>query len=419
MQTKTKIAIIGGGAAGFFCAVTLAEKARSAGTSVEITIYEKSSNFLTKVRISGGGRCNVTHACWDIKTLCEAYPRGHKELLGVFTRFSPKDMVQWLFEHGVGTKTEADGRMFPASNTSETIVECLLQLAQKLNVRLVNKKEVIAIQASMQDAKPQFTVQFADEATDTVDFVVMASGGVKAGTGISVIKTTDHTVLNPVPSLFTFNIKDKRIEGLQGISVPKARVTVREHSLEQTGPVLITHWGLSGPAILKLSAWGAPILAQCHYHFTVSVDWIPRLKVTDLIEVYRDLKKTHGTKKVCRHNGTFFLPERLWEQLCIAAQISEELTWGQLSKPMFESLIAQLKDCNFSVEGKSTNKEEFVTCGGIALNEIHFKTMESKRCSGLYCIGELLNIDGITGGYNFQACWTTAWIAAEAICKQL
>jgi predicted Rossmann fold flavoprotein len=417
---KPSIAVIGGGASGIFFAVACGERLRA---QASLSVYEKSAQWLSKVKVSGGGRCNVTHACFDPKQLCTYYPRGSKELLGAFQIFQPTDTIEWFAQKKVRLKTEPDGRMFPISNTSQTILDCLLMSAQDLGINLIIRKNVSQIIPLISDAShsnhPLFQIHFSDGETVTCNYIVLANGGPRANENASLPESLGHTLAPPVPSLFTFKIEDSRLHDLQGISIPSAKAYAPAFDLESKGPLLITHWGLSGPCILKLSAWGARAFASCNYEFDLWIDWLPE-HTADVLQIrYQELKSTAGRKTIWSAYNHFQLPERLWVRLCEAAGINSELLWSYCTKPLLQSLVNQLKQACFQVKGKSLNKEEFVTCGGVSLKEIHFKTFESKKCPGLYCIGEALDIDGLTGGFNFQSCWTTAWIAANAIAKKI
>lgn len=396
-----KIVVIGGGAAGFFGAITCART--HPGHSV--ILIEKMRQVLAKVRISGGGRCNVTHSCFDPAELVRAYPRGGKALLGPFHRFQPRDTIQWFKECGVELKTEADGRMFPVSNRSETIIQCLMQEAEKAGVILMRETEVLGIE-------PGFTVQLKDQESLHADALLLATGSSKKG--YEWAQHLGHTIIPPVPSLFTFNIKDERIEELSGVSVPHVKLQIEGTDLKQEGPLLITHWGMSGPAILKLSAWGARILHDLNYEATLRVNWVPEHKPDEVRADLQEMRSSRGKKTVWTEI-LYGLPKNLWKKLVAAAGIKEERLFAQLSNQELQGLAVQLTDGRFAILGKSTNKDEFVTCGGVALNEVNFQTMESKICPGLYFAGEILDVEGITGGFNFQNAWTTSWIAGTSI----
>ncbi|MFK7749033.1 MAG: NAD(P)/FAD-dependent oxidoreductase [Kordia sp.] len=396
------VLIIGGGAAGFFTAINIAKKY----PEKSVVILERGKEFLTKVRISGGGRCNVTHACFDPKELVNYYPRGEKELLGPFHQFCCGDTMGWFEERGVALKIEDDGRIFPVTNSSQTIIDCFLSEAEKYKVDFrVNHavRNVSKINDAWQVETSQGTLQ---------------AGKVVFTTGSNpkmwkLLETLGHSIIPAVPSLFTFNIKDPRIKDLLGIATP-ASVKVVGTKLESSGPLLITHWGMSGPGILKLSAWGARILADKHYNFQIEVNWLNDVDKEDCLANIKDFK-IELAKKTVQKNNPFHLPKRLWQRIIQAAGIQEQTRWADLNKQQTEQLANQLTTAIFNVNGKSTFKEEFVTAGGIDLKEVNFKTFESKKQKNLYFAGEILNIDAITGGFNFQNAWTGSYIISERI----
>ncbi|MFL5763786.1 MAG: NAD(P)/FAD-dependent oxidoreductase [Bacteroidia bacterium] len=400
------VIVIGGGAAGFFSAVNIAEMY----PECKVTLLEKSGKLLSKVRVSGGGRCNVTHACFDNRQLVKNYPRGEKELLNVFSRFSTTDTIEWFEKRGVKLKTEEDGRMFPVTDSSETIVRCLLQEAEKNNVKILQN---VSIEKIIKD-NHEFTLRAAGGGTFTCDRLVIATGGNPKEDAYRWLSELGHTVIKPVPSLFTFNIADKTLTALMGVSVPEAKVKIAGTGLETQGPLLITHWGLSGPAVLKTSAWGAKQLNDKNYEFTVLVSWLPKFNEEKLKIEFENERMENGAKMVIP-NCPFELPKRLWEYLCLKAGISSAARWADLSKKNANVLIASLVNDEYKVSGKTTFKEEFVTCGGIDLKEIDMARMESKLVPGLFFSGEVINVDGITGGFNFQNAWSTAWIASLGI----
>ena len=398
-----KVIVIGGGAAGFFFAVNCAES----NPAYQITIIEKSDKLLEKVRISGGGRCNVTHACFDPKLLTKNYPRGERELLGAFHRFMTTDTIQWFEYRGVETKTEDDGRMFPVTDDSETIAQCLLTLAEEHKVNIRTKEEI----DSLTYADGQWQVITSRDEKLTADILFIATGS--ALRMWDILRRMGYRVAEPVPSLFTFNIKDERIRGLQGISVERATVKVLDTKLQESGPLLITHWGLSGPAILKLSAWGARLLKDQKYNFKISVNWTGTLTSPEVIEKLKQYKQEFPKRSVSG-NPLFKLSSRLWESLCSHAGI-RDINWADIANRELDKLSTELSRGEFQVTGKSTFKDEFVTCGGVELDQIDLKTFKSKLHPDLYFAGEVLNIDAITGGFNFQAAWTGAWIAAQNV----
>ncbi len=401
------VLIVGGGAAGFFTAINLAEKTKG----IKIAILERGKEVLSKVRISGGGRCNVTHACFDPKELVEFYPRGSKELRGPFNQFCSGDTIAWFEQKGVTLKIEDDGRMFPDTDSSETIIDCFVKATADLHIDVLTGHSVQDV-FQKDDSWKIDTNQGAFEAR----YLVFTTG---SNPKIwSLLEERKHQIVEPVASLFTFNIKDKRLEGLMGISAA-ATVKVKGLKLEATGPLLITHWGLSGPGILRLSAWGARELAAKKYQFHIEVNWLTSeysLEDTEgkLIEI-----KNENPKKIIGKKSPFDFPNRLWERLVLAAGISLEAKWADLNKKELLALAMQLTTCEFQVNGKSTFKEEFVTAGGIDLKEVNFKTMESKLMNGVFFAGEILNIDAITGGFNFQNAWTTGFIAATELARRL
>lgn len=402
MQSSLNIIVIGGGAAGFFAAVNAAEFHPGA----RVTILEKSNKLLQKVLVSGGGRCNVTHACFDNGLLVKHYPRGEKELRSAFSKFSTNDTIDWFKKHGVNLKAEADGRMFPATDNSETIANCLLDTAAKLGVE-------IKLQVSVKEIIPgkKFTL-VTDKGEIHCDKLIIATGGNPKSESYEWLRKISHTIVSPVPSLFTFNINDKELNKLMGVSVPHAKVKVVNTKLQTEGPLLITHWGLSGPAVLKASAWGARTLNELHYDFTVQVDWLNKFKEDDLREELFFQKENHAPKQIINTNP-FELPKRLWEYFLHKAEIKENTRWADVNKKQINTLLHVLMRDEYPVKGKTSFKEEFVTCGGVSLKEIDFATMQSKKVPNLYFAGEILDIDGITGGFNFQSAWTTAWIAAK------
>lgn len=404
-----KIYIIGGGAAGFFCAIQLAEK----NPDFSITIIEKSTKLLSKVRISGGGRCNVTHACFEAKELIKNYPRGSKELLGAFTRFGPTEMINWLKSKQVALKTEADGRMFPVSNNSETIVNCFLDTSQLLGIKLELECSVISMQQLQNGILLETQKQHNSVQQLKADAVVVCTGGFNQLKAYDFLKNTGHKILPPVPSLFTFNIPNNPVHQLMGLSVPNVKVKIKCSNFFTEGPLLITHWGFSGPAILKLSAFAAQELAKENYHTTVTINWLN----DEQNEVRERLQNSFraNTKTQIVNLPLIALPKRLWHFLVAKAEIPSFKLCSELTKKELNKLVELLVNDQYEMRGKTTFKEEFVSCGGIDLKEVDFKTMQSKKWNNLYFAGEILNIDGITGGFNFQAAWTTAWIAAQAI----
>ncbi|WP_322550973.1 NAD(P)/FAD-dependent oxidoreductase [Flavobacterium psychraquaticum] len=405
MNSKYDIIIIGGGAAGFFTAINSVEN----NPNLSVAILERGKTVLEKVRISGGGRCNVTHACFVPNDLVKFYPRGERELKGPFNQFCSGDTIEWFEKHGVELKIEEDGRMFPVSDSSETIIDCFMDAVKKLKIDVLTNHSVQELYKTETHWKVTTT-----QDVFTCEKVVMATG---SNPKIwELLQNLGHSIEEPVPSLFTFNVKDVRIKELMGISTP-ATVKVKKSKLEASGPLLITHWGLSGPGILRLSAWGARELSDKKYHFAIMVNWLNETSFDEAIEALKESKEENAKKSVLKY-PQFELPKRLWENLVKAAGILEEMKWADLNKNQLNALTEQLTNGEYQVNGKSTFKEEFVTAGGIQLKEVNFKTMESKLLPNLYFAGEILNIDAITGGFNFQNAWTGGFIVAESITKQ-
>ena len=402
MNQNYDIIIVGGGAAGFFTAINCVEK----NPKLKVAILERGSDVLNKVRISGGGRCNVTHACFEPNELVKFYPRGEKELRGPFHQFCSGDTIEWFEKHGVELKIESDGRMFPVSNSSQTIIDCFLEATKKLGIAILTNQSVQTIFKK----EAHWKVETQSETYISERLILATGSNPKIW---EMLQTFGHLVVNPVPSLFTFNIKDARIKELPGVAT-HVSIKVKDTKLSSNGPLLITHWGMSGPAILKLSAWGARILHDKNYQFTIFVNWLNDLDSEDVEKILKELKLEHAKKAVSK-KSPFEITNRLWESLVLASGIEAETKWADLSKLQLQNLSEQLTNGVFQVNGKSTFKEEFVTAGGIDLKEINFKTMESKLHENLYFAGEIVNIDAITGGFNFQNAWTSGFIVAEAI----
>lgn len=445
---KKRLIVIGGGAAGFFCAVNAAR----INPALEVIILEKSSKVLSKVRVSGGGRCNVTHACFDIAEMIKKYPRGTNFVKKTFHQFFTADTIKWFGERQVILKTEPDGRMFPVSNSSQTVIDCLMKEAGRYNVSVLMHTEVRSVKREAADVSGETSVvsgelaatnretsdvkrrtgdksaegyrfileivstanQISDIRHLSADFVCIASGGYPKSSMFDWLKNTGHTIENPVPSLFTFNMPDNPIIKLMGIAVENAKVKIAGTKLETSGPLLITHWGMSGPAILKLSAWGARDLAARNYAFTAIINWLPAFNEQTLREQFDQLRYGNAAQKISNKNP-FGLPARLWDFLLQQCGIKEEMRWSDLPAALQNKLIKILctQECN--VKGKTTFKEEFVTAGGIKLTEVDANTMMSKLAPGLFFAGEILDVDGVTGGFNFQHAWTSGWIAAKSI----
>jgi hypothetical protein len=427
-MNSRRIVVAGGGAAGFFAAIAAAE------AGADVAILEKTARFLDKVRISGGGRCNVTHACFEPRELALRYPRGGRALLSPFQKFSAADTVAWFEARGVKLRTEADGRMFPVTDSSQTIVDCLMNAALKAGVKL---RLNCAVESVVKNADGEFELALAAERrapsrpvpkpdqflAGTVpgvpgekilcDRLLLATGGCRAAAAGQLAVSLGHTLEPPVPSLFTFQVESPWLRLLAGVAVA-AEVSVPSAKLRERGPLLVTHWGLSGPAILKISAWGARTLHDANYQFPLLVNWLPEFSDEQILREFQARRETVGAKLVV--NVPFApLTARLWEQLVLAAGVARDTRWSALTRSQSQALVRQLTRTEFCVTGKSLNKDEFVTCGGVKLGEVNFKTMESKVCPGLFFAGELLDIDGVTGGFNFQAAWTTGFVAGHAM----
>ncbi len=400
-----RVVVIGGGAAGFFGAVACAKS----HPHTQVTLLEASSQPLAKVRVSGGGRCNVTHACFDPMGLVQNYPRGEKALRGAFSRFQATDTVQWFASQGVKLKSELDGRMFPITDSSETIIDCLTSAAKSAGVELRTGTTVVSVVKAA-----GFEVELKTGETLKCDRILLATGSNPLG--YQIAQALGHTIEPPVPSLFTFNIIDKHLKELAGISANpvKLRLSLDKKTLEQTAPLLITHWGLSGPAVLKLSAWGARILHDSKYQATLLINWQPQYNSEELRAKLLLVKSENPKKTITLHRG-IDLPHRLWQYIVARAGVGIEERWAELSNKSLNQIIQELTQGAYQISGKGAFKEEFVTCGGVTLKQVNFKTMESRITPGLHFAGEILDIDGVTGGFNFQSAWTTAWIAGQSI----
>jgi predicted Rossmann fold flavoprotein len=398
--------IIGGGAAGYFAAIACAE----AAPGHEVVICEGSGEVLSKVRISGGGRCNVTHHCFEARTLSGNYPRGTRELLGPLSHFGPREVVAWFAERGVELKAEADGRMFPLSDDSQTIIDCLRSAAQAAGVRVRLHTGVRAVQRA--DGRLRLTL--ADEALDA-EAVLLATGSARSGQQLAA--QLGHTLVPPVPSLFTFTCPEPWIHALSGVSVPLVQLSLHglREEIRTEGPLLCTHWGLSGPAVLRASAWGARLLHEAAYRCEVRIDWLAGASADAWCAQQR---RDHGAK-LPRSTPPAALPRRLWEALLDAGGFTAEVAWAQWPRDQLTRLAQQLNACPIRMTGKGVFKEEFVTAGGVARDEVSWRTMESRRCPGFYCAGECLDVDAITGGFNFQNAWTTGWLAGKAMAQRL
>ena len=405
MNSKFDIIVVGGGAAGFFTAINIVEK----NPKLKVAILERGKTVLEKVRISGGGRCNVTHACFVPNDLVKFYPRGEKELRGPFHQFCSGDTIDWFEKHGVELKIEDDGRMFPVSDNSQTIIDCFISATQKLGIQVLTGQSV----QSIFHGDNYWKVETNHETFACQKLIMTTGSNPKIW---EMLTQLGHSIVSPVPSLFTFNIKDARIKDLMGLSA-FAKVKVKGSKLEASGPLLITHCGMSGPGILRLSAWGARELFDKHYQFIIQVNWLNEVTFEEAMDTLKELKQEHAKKAVSK-KSPFEFPNRLWESLVLASNIDSEMKWADLSKKQMTDLANQLTNGEFQVNGKSTFKEEFVTAGGIDLKEINFKTMESKLHENLFFAGEIVNIDAITGGFNFQNAWTSGFILADAITEK-
>jgi predicted Rossmann fold flavoprotein len=402
-----KLVVIGGGAAGFFCAVNAARM----NPQLQVVVIEKTNKLLSKVKVSGGGRCNVTHACFSIADMVKKYPRGNAFLKKGFHHFFTTDTIDWFNERGIALKTEADGRMFPESNSSQTIIDCLLNEAAKYKVEIQMSTEVKDI-----CAKDNNWIVTTNKEEIIAIKICIASGGPAKAMQNNWLTKLGHTIENPTPSLFTFNMPGNSITKLMGLSVENASVKIAGEKIQEEGPLLITHWGMSGPAVLKTSSYGALVLAKKEYNFTAIINWIPTFTETTLREKMQLLRFDMATTKMVNRNP-FLLPSRLWEYLLETTGINLDIRWADLPAKEQNKLIKNLCAQEFAVKGKTTFKEEFVTAGGINLDEINVNTMQSKLCEGIFFAGEIINVDGVTGGFNFQNAWTTGWIAAQAMAK--
>ena len=405
---KKKVIVIGGGAAGFFCAIQIAEL----HPDWEISILEKSNKLLSKVKVSGGGRCNVTHACPEVEVLLKKYPRGARFLKKAFYQFATKNTIQWFAKNGVTLHTEKDGRMFPTSNNSETIIDCFLQKVHQYQIKVLTGHEVVNVEKLHQEKNNSFVVTLANQNKITADTICMATGGMLKSDKIPWLTLLGHTIVEPVPSLFTFNVVEKNITSLMGVAVDNATIQWKGNKISEQGPLLITHWGISGPAAIKLSAWCARELANENYEGAILINWTPEYNESTLKMEWINLRMDLGRREMGSKNP-FNLPQRLWQYFLQEAGIVFTTKWADLKSTQQQLLIQSLTKTSLAVKGKTTFKEEFVTCGGVELSEIDANTMESKLVSGLHFAGEMMDVDGITGGFNFQHAWTSGWIAAQ------
>ena len=403
MESK-KVAVIGGGAAGFFAAISI----KGHHPDHQVILFEKKSKVLSKVKVSGGGRCNVTHDCSDIPTLCEAYPRGGKKLKSIFYQFSTTDTVAWFESRGIPLKAEKDGRMFPVSNDSQTIIDCLIGEMTRMKVELQLGQNIEQIEQKATGWK----LKFKDQPSQQFDAIIIATGGSPKIKGYDWLHNLGHNIISPIPSLFTFNMPNEAIKKLMGLVVKNARVKIIDSKINTKGSLLITHWGMSGPAILKASAFGARELSDRGYEFEIQVNWVDETNTELLFEQLQKFSKLHPQKGIGNQKA-YPLPYRLWDFLLEKAEIPTDRKWIEISKKKFRQLATILTQDNYHVSGKTTFKEEFVTCGGIDLKEIDLKTMQSKKAKNLYFAGEVINVDAITGGYNFQAAWSCGYVAGK------
>jgi len=410
---KKKIVVVGGGAAGFFCAIQVAELQ----PDWEICILEKSNKLLSKVKVSGGGRCNVTHACPEIESLLKKYPRGARFLKKSFYQFATLDTIEWFKKNGVDLHTEKDGRMFPTTNNSDTIIDCFLRKIHQYGIKVLTGQEVLQIEKINNTTGPNFILTLSNENKITADAICLATGGMLKLDKLNWLTALGHTIVPPVPSLFTFNLVDKKITTLMGVAVENAVIQWKGNKITEQGPLLITHWGISGPAAIKLSAWCARELANDNYEGEIIINWTPEYNEATLKMEWINLRMDLGRREMGTKNP-FNLPQRLWQYLLQEVGIPFTTKWADLKSAEQHQLIQSLTRTHLQVKGKTTFKEEFVTCGGITLTEIEATTMESKLVPGLHFAGEMMDVDGITGGFNFQHAWTSGWLAAQHIGNQ-
>jgi len=410
-NSRKRLVVIGGGAAGFFCAVNAARLA----PALEVVLVEKSNKLLAKVKVSGGGRCNITHACFDVEEMSTNYPRGKNFVKKTFHRFFTPDTINWFESRGVKLKTEADGRMFPATDSSQTVIDCLLNEAGRYEVKINPNTEVRAVKYE----GGKFSVELFDSRTGNCrflasDFILVACGGYPKLSMFRWIQAMGHKIEEPVPSLFTFNLPHHPITRLMGISTTRSKVKIKNTKFEQEGPLLITHWGLSGPVVLRLSAWAARHLAAENWNFQISVNWLAQYNEQNLRQEFQQLRYSLAAQKMAGKNP-FQLPGRLWQFLAVQSGVKEEWRWADLPSAEQNRFIKNIINSEFLVKGKTMFKEEFVTAGGICIQEVDHNTMMSKKIPGLFFAGEVLDVDAITGGFNFQHAWTSGFIAAESI----
>ncbi len=409
-----KVVVVGGGAAGFFGAIACA----AANPEVEVILLEKTNKLLSKVRVSGGGRCNVTHSCFVPAVFSQHYPRGAKQLKEAFKTFGAADTIEWFEKRGVALKAEADGRMFPVTDNSETVTNCLMQEAQRVGVKIKTGVGVERVVPEQQEGDPAYLLHLSNGAMLKADRLLICTGGNPKSSGYDWLRALGHQIQEPVPSLFTFNVPASPLKELMGIAVPKATVRIAGQKLAYEGPLLITHWGYSGPAVLKLSAWGARVFHARNYTFTALINWVSEYNEETLRAHLHNYRQAHP-KKVVSTNPLFNLPQRLWKAMTALSEVPEAIRWAELPAKSTNKLVENLLRTPVDVKGKTTFKEEFVTCGGIDLTQVNMRTMESRIHPGLHFAGEVLDIDGITGGFNFQAAWTTGFIAGKEMAASL
>lgn len=406
---KKKLVVIGGGAAGFFCAVNAARMNRD----LQVIILEKTNKLLSKVKISGGGRCNVTHALFDIAEMSKRYPRGQNFVKKAFHQFFTTDTIEWFKQRGVNLKAEKDGRMFPVTDSSQTIIDCLLKEADNYGVEIRMSAEVKELRIE----NDEWRIGLINNQILNANFICVACGGYTKTSMFQWLQNLTHIISKPVPSLFTFNLPKHSITKLMGVSVERVKIKIKGNKLVEEGPILITHWGLSGPAVLRLSAWGARELSIANWQFTIHINWLPDFNEQGLKEQFQNFRTFQSSKKIINHNFSF-LPNRLWQFLLDQSGVNSETKFADLSAKNENILIKNLVDYVADVKGKTTFKEEFVTAGGINLSEVDANTMMSKKIRNLFFAGEILDVDGITGGFNFQHAWTSGWIAAKYIATE-
>jgi len=409
-----RVAVIGGGAAGFFGAIACAEGAKG---QMDISVLEMGSNFLTKVKISGGGRCNVTHGIEDTFDFAEHYPRGKRELIGPLSRWGQEDTVWWFRENGVELKTEADGRIFPVTDSSQTVIDCLTGVAKEKGIKARNNCCVNRIDKS-DDGSFRIWINDQEDPVEA-EYLLIATGGIRSANSRHLLESLGHEFTSPVPSLFTFEIEDNQLTELSGLSVTSASVSIDHLGMKSAGPLLITHWGLSGPVILKLSALGARELEQLNYEFKIIVNWVgEEWNLEKLSQRIESERNSNGSRKIIKRSPIKEIPNRLWKRIAFEAGVSDNQIWSELTRQVTLRIIRLLLSEEFEVSGKSMNKSEFVTCGGVLLSDLDLRTMESRSVENLFFAGEVMDIDGLTGGFNFQSAWTTARIAGEEIAQR-